>query len=176
MNFDLDKSIALLERGPKVYKSLFYGLGFDWTSINEGEDTWSAFDILGHLIEGEKSDWIPRARIILSKDGAKTTFEPFDRFAQEKATAGKRMDDLLDEFDHLRQDNLGTLRSWNLSDSDLEKTAIHPGHGSVTLRQHLSTWTVHDVNHLHQISRVMVKHYREDIGPWKKYLRIFGGK
>jgi hypothetical protein len=144
---------------------------YDWTSINEGPDTWSAFDIIGHLIHGEKTDWIPRARIFLD-DRANKTFEPFDRFAQEKESLGKTIEELLVDFSHWRKTNLETLISWQLKDRHLDLKAFHPDLGEVTLRQHLATWTIHDAAHMYQVSRVIVKHYAEDVGPWKKYIRI----
>ncbi len=171
-NFNLEKSIALLERTPRAYRELYYGLGHNWTNINEGPDTWSAFDIIGHLIHGELTDWIPRARIMISDDEGSKLLEPFDRFAQKELSKGKTIEQLLDEFERLRKDNLVTLRSWNLTEQQLDSTAIHPELGTVTLSQHLSTWTIHDMGHLYQLSRVMVKHYAEDVGPWKAYSRI----
>ncbi|WP_431127049.1 DinB family protein [Flagellimonas flava] len=171
MNFELNKSIKILERTPAVLKALFYELDADWATINEGPRTWSAYDIVGHLIHGEQTDWIPRAEIILS-DGPDRTFAPFDRFAQEKLSQGKTMEDLLEEFASLRESSLNQLKSWNLSEEDLDKTGVHPDLGEVTLSQLLSTWTVHDLAHINQFSRAMVKHYAKDVGPWKKYIRI----
>lgn len=168
MQYDLQKSLEILERTPATYKSLFYGISPEWSLSNEGPKTWSAFDIIGHLIHGEQTDWIPRARIILS-DAADKTFEPFDRFAQEKLSVGKTMDGLLDDFEALRMQNLEELKSWNLSEEDLEKKGIHPELGEVTLKQLLSVWTIHDLMHLHQVSRVMVKLYKEEIGPFIQY-------
>ncbi|MEM8896436.1 MAG: DinB family protein [Bacteroidota bacterium] len=170
-NFKLEKSIALLERTPGTYRELCYGLGHNWTNINEGSDTWSAFDIVGHLIHGEQTDWIPRARIMLSNDGNKE-LEPFDRFAQKEISKGKTIEELIDQFSVLRKANLDILRSWHLTEEQLDRTAIHPDLGTVTLRQHLSTWTIHDMSHLYQLGRVIVKHYREDLGPWQAYSRI----
>ena len=171
MNFDLNKSIELLERTPRVYKSLFYGLSSDWGSIDEGENTWNAYNIIGHLIYGEQTDWIPRARIILS-DTKDKTFEPYDRFAQDKLFKGVAIDTLLDEFEVIRLKNIEELKSWNLTAQDLDKEGIHPDLGSVTLRELIATWTIHDLGHLNQISRVIVKHYGNDVGPWAKYSRI----
>ena len=173
MNFSLDKTIEVLERTPSTYKTLFQDLSRDWVYANEGENTWSPFDIVGHLIHGEKTDWIPRATIILTK-GTAQKFEVFDRFAQGKVSAGKTMNQLLEEFSALRHQNLQTLKSWQLSESDLEKTGMHPDDsiGLVTLQQLLATWTIHDLNHPHQASRVMVKHYGKEIGPWKAYSNI----
>ena len=170
-NFNLNDSIELLSRMPVTYRALFYGLGGKWTIANEGGDTWSAFDIVGHLIHGERTDWIPRARIILS-DAEEKVFEPFDRFAQKQVSKGKSMDELIDEFEVLRSENLEQLKSWDLTENDLDKTGTHPGLGTVTLRQLIATWAIHDVNHLNQVSRVMVKHYAEDVGPWAEYLKL----
>jgi len=175
MNFNLDKSIAILERTPRVYYELFHELAYDWATINEGENTWSGFDIIGHLIYGEKTDWIPRARIILGESENKT-FEPFDRFAQKKLSAGKTIEDLLIEFAELRSNNLNVLRSWHLTEVELNMEGIHPDLGVVTLRELLSTWTIHDIGHLHQVSRVIVKHYSMDVGPWTEYSGILRKK
>ncbi|WP_045113191.1 DinB family protein [Microscilla marina] len=175
MNFHLDKSIELLARTPQAYKELFTGLQYDWAHINEGANTWNAFDIVGHLIHGEQTDWVPRGRIILGNQADKT-FVPFDRFAQEQLSVGKTMDELLEEFDQLRQANLQELKSWNLSPTDLAKTGIHPDLGTVTLQELLATWTIHDMAHLNQISRALVKHYAQDVGPWHQYIRLLKDK
>lgn len=170
MNFDLKKSIELLGRSPETYETLFSNLNYDWNVINEGQNTWSAYNIIGHLIHGEKTDWIPRAEIILNK-GDKN-FEPYDRFAQEKLYSTQTFEELINEFKILRANNLDKLNSWNLTEQDLDKQGIHPDLGVVTLKQLISTWTIHDMIHLNQISRVIVKHYAKDIGPWKKYVRL----
>ena len=172
MNFNLDKSIQLLQRTPTVLKSLFYQLEHEWTTVNEGPETWSAYDIVGHLIHGEQTDWIPRAKIILDESISDKTFEPFDRFAQKELSKGKTMEDLLEEFSSLRNSTLAELKSWNLTQDKLDKKGMHPELGEVTLRQLLATWTVHDLAHINQMSRVMAKHYANDVGPWKKYIRI----
>lgn len=143
----------------------------DWTSNNEGGETWSAYDIIGHLIHAEKTDWIPRMEIILSSKPDKK-FEPFDRLAQFEESKGKSLTQLLDEFKNLRQTNIGFLRSKKLTDKDFKEIGIHPAFGEITLSQLLATWTVHDLNHIAQISRVMAKHYKTDVGPWVEYLRI----
>ena len=171
MIFDLNKSISILERSPIVYHTLLSGLSDEWIHANEGEGTFSAFDILGHLVHGEKTDWIPRSRIILSDSGDKT-FNPFDRFAQDKLSKGKSMEDLLSEFAIWRARNIEELKSWNLTESLLNKTGVHPQLGPVTLRQLLATWTIHDLGHIHQITRVMVKQFKEEVGPWQKFSRI----
>lgn len=171
MNFTLTKSLEILERTPDVLNSLLQNLSYDWTSNNEGGETWSAYDIVGHLIHGEKTDWIPRAEIILSGKPDKS-FERFDRFAQFKESKGKSLTVLLDEFKRLRKKNLAYLRSKKLTDKNLEEKGVHPDFGEVTLSQLLSTWVVHDLNHIAQIARVMAKQYKEEVGPWIKYLGI----
>jgi len=171
MNFSLSKSIEILERTPDVLIVLLKNISPDWTSNNEGGESWSAYDIVGHLIHGEKTDWIPRMEIILS-DIQDKRFELFDRFAQFEDSKGKSLTQLLDEFKSLRQKNIEFLRSSTLTDNDFEKTGIHPAFGEITLSQLLSTWTVHDLNHIAQISRVMAKHYMKDVGPWVEYLKI----
>lgn len=171
MNFTLPKSIEILERTPGVLRYLLQGLSQDWTSTNEGGDSWNAYDVVGHLIYGEKTDWIPRAEIILS-DKTDKNFVPFDRFAQFTESKGKTLGQLLDEFGAVRNANISKLKSWNLSEADLGKKGNHPAFGAVTLRQLLATWAIHDLNHLAQVSRVMAKHYKEDVGPWIAYLKV----
>jgi hypothetical protein len=170
-DFDLTDAIAVLERTPAALHALLSGLPEVWTESNEGPDTFSAFDNVGHLIHGERTDWIPRARIILAQDGNRS-FEPFDRFAQEKESKGKSLTQLLDEFARLRIENLETLRSWNLSEQQLALEGRHPALGRVTLRQLLATWVAHDLGHIAQSSRVMAKRYRDAVGPWRAYLPI----
>ena len=171
MTFDLHHGIALLERPPAAFRALLAGLPGAWTEPNEGPDTFSAFDNLGHVIHGERADWIPRARVILAQ-GANRTFEPYDRFAQMHESAGKPLAQLLDEFDKLRSQNPVTLRDWRLTDAHLALEGEHPALGPVTLRQLLSTWVAHDLGHLAQTSRVMAKQYRDAVGPWRAYLPI----
>lgn len=171
MKYTLPAAIAILERTPAVLDRWLRDLPDVWTSPNEGPDTWNAFDVMGHLIHGEKTDWIPRARLILS-EAADKRFVPFDRFAQFENSIGKTLPQLLDEFAGLRMENLDTLKSWNLRESDLDKTGIHPTFGAVTLRQHLATWVTHDFTHIGQIARVMAKQYKEEIGPWVKFIGI----
>ena len=171
MKFTLSKSIEILERTPDVLIAMLYSLSTNWTSRNEGGETWSVFDIVGHLIEGEKTDWIPRMEIILS-DKPDKTFEPFDRFAQFEASKGKSLTQLLDEFKRLRNRNIEHLRSKNLTNENNEEKGIHPAFGEITLSQLLSTWTVHDLSHIAQIARVMAKQYKAEVGPWVEYLRI----
>lgn len=171
MKFALSKSIEILERTPDVLITMLDNLSPDWTLINEGEQTWNVFDIVGHLIQGEKTDWIPRMEIILS-DKPDNTFVPFDRFAQFEESKGKSLAQLLVEFKKLRNQNIAHLRSKNLRDEDGNEKGIHPAFGEVTLSQLLSAWTVHDLNHIAQISRVMGKQYKAEVGPWVAYLGI----
>lgn len=171
MEFKINKAIEILERTPIVLQNLLGGLSQDWTHHNEGNNTWSPFDIIGHLIHGEKTDWIPRMEIILSY-GETKSFQPFDRFAQLDDSQGKTLDELLAEFSRLRKLNLENLRSKAVTLEDLKKTGIHPAFGQVSLSQLLSTWVVHDLNHLGQISRVMASQYKANVGPWIEYLGI----
>ncbi|HEX2207543.1 MAG TPA: DinB family protein [Longimicrobium sp.] len=171
MDFDLDRALEVLERTPAVFRALLDGVSEAWTAPNEGPETFSAFDNLGHLVHLERTDWIPRARIILAQ-GPERTFQPVDRFAQYRESQGKTVADLLDEFARLRAENLATLRGWNLTERELALQAEHPALGPVTLRQLLSTWAAHDLGHLAQTSRVMAKQYREAVGPWRAYLPV----
>ena len=171
MDFKLQRSLQVLRRTPKTLKALLSGLSSDWTSANEGPETWSPFDVMGHLIHGEKTDWIPRARIILSKKQDRR-FEEFDRTAQFEDSLGRTMKELLDEFEKLRHKNLETIKGFNLSEEDLNKTGIHPEFGEVTLQQLLATWTAHDLAHIYQISRVMARQYTDAVGPWKELMKV----
>ncbi|MEO8111508.1 MAG: DinB family protein [Ginsengibacter sp.] len=171
MHFTLEKSMEILERTPSVLLTMLHSISVDWTANNEGEDTWSVYDVVGHLIHGEKTDWMPRTEIILSQKNDKA-FKLFDRFAQFEESKGKTLKQLLDEFSTLRQKNIELLRSKNITDHDLEQIGIHPAFGEVTLSQLLATWAVHDLNHILQITRVMAKQYKEEVGPWVEYLRI----
>lgn len=171
MRFDLDQAVAVLERTPSVLSTLLVDLPRGWTRTNEGGESWSAYDVLGHLIHGERTDWVPRARIILD-EGEGRTFDPFDRFAQEQESQGKSLGDLLTEFARLRERNLETLKSLELVPGDLERRGLHPELGSVTLGELLATWVVHDLGHLAQIGRSMAAHYAEDVGPWAEYLPV----
>lgn len=171
MDFDLARGTAILERTPATLNALLSGLSPDWTDPNEGPDTFSVFDNVGHLIHGERTDWIPRARIILEQ-GANRRFEPYDRFAQNRESKGKTLTQLLEEFAVLRAENVATLRSWKLTDTQLALMGEHPGLGSVSMRQLLAAWVVHDLGHVAQIARVMAKQYRQAIGPWHEYLPI----
>ena len=169
--FDLARATEILERTPAVFRALLGDLSDAWTSPNEGPETFSAFDNLGHLVHGERTDWIPRARIIL-EHGPGRAFEPFDRFAQVHESRGKRVGDLLGELEQLRAENLATLRGWRLGPRELALEGEHPALGRVTLEQLLATWVVHDLGHLAQTSRVMAKQYKGLIGPWRAYLPI----
>ena len=171
MDFNLLQSFEILERTPGVYRALLSGLSDDWAHSNEGGESWSAYDIVGHLIHGEKTDWMPRVAIIMGNTENKT-FVPFDRFAQFQDSKGKTLGQLLDEFQNLRKENLHKLKELNLTEEDLDRKGVHPDLGEVSLRQLLSTWTIHDLGHLNQVSRVMVKQYKEEVGPWKAYSRI----
>lgn len=173
MEFNLDRSIEILERTPSVLHTWLSGLSDDWILPNEGPDTFSPFDVVGHLIHGEKTDWMVRIGILLSeKDPSTRTFAPFDRFAQFRESQGKTMDQLLDEFNTLRAHNLDRLRILPLPGPVLDASANHPALGRVTLRQLLATWTVHDIGHLAQIARVMSRQYKSEVGPWMEYLPI----
>ena len=184
VEFDLAQAIAILTRTPATLDALLRGLPDIWVLRNEGrkneggntgnkqaKDTWSAFDILGHLIVGERTDWMPRARIIL-EIGEARPFDPFDRFAQAKESQGKSLEQLLDEFARLRQENVAALQSLQLKPEDLARRGTHPELGAVTLSQLLATWAVHDLTHLHQLSRVMAHQYRDVVGPWSAYLGV----
>ncbi len=171
MNFTLPKSIEILERTPDVLITMLQNISLDWSSNNEGGETWSVYDIIGHLIHAEKTDWIARMEIILS-DKSDKTFEPFDRFAQFENSKGKSLSQLLDKFKALRKMNIEHLRSKKLTNENMEEKGIHPSLGEVTLSQLLATWTVHDLNHIAQISRVMAKQYKAEVGAWEAYLKI----
>ena len=171
ITYNLTESIGILSRTPFVLESLLQDMPLAWAFNNEGEETFSPFDVVGHLIHGEKTDWVARMEIILS-DKPDKTFERYDRFAQFKDSEGKTLNQLLEEFKKLRKKNLEILRSKNLQPADLLKTGIHPSFGPVTLQQLLSTWTVHDLSHIAQITRVMCKQYKEEVGPWINYLPI----
>jgi hypothetical protein len=171
MQFNIQRSIEILERTPAVLNALLTGLNDEWVMNNEGPDTFSPFDVIGHLIHGERNDWIARTKMILESGNTKT-FVPWDRFAQFENSKGKTLQQLLEEFEQLRKENLAWLKSSNLSDTDLDKKGMHPVLGNVTLRNLLATWVVHDLTHLAQITRVMAKQYREEMGPWPEFFRI----
>ena len=169
MRFDLSDGVAVLERTPRVLRDLLAGLPDGWILATEGPETWSPFDVVGHLIHGERTDWIPRLEIILA-DGESRPFEPFDRFAQFKESRGRTLEELLDTFAVLRARSLARLASFELRPDDLTRRGRHPELGTVTLEQLLATWVVHDLSHLGQITRVMGKAYTEAVGPWAEYL------
>ncbi|PRX56450.1 DinB family protein [Flagellimonas meridianipacifica] len=171
MVFELDKAIEILERTPASIETLLHGISNEWLMHNEGDNTWSPYEIIGHLIHGEKTDWIPRAKIILSQSQNKT-FEPFDRFAQNKQGQTKTISELLKEFKKLRAENIKELLALNIDKLALKKTGIHPELGEVNLQELLSTWVVHDLGHIAQISRVMAKQYKDEVGVWQAYLGI----
>jgi len=171
MEHDLDNTMVLLARTPAALDALLRDLPESWTSPSEGGESWSAFDVVGHLIHGERTDWMARARMIL-QFGETKTFVPFDRRAQFRESEGKSLGQLLDEFARLRSENLRELRGLNLQPADFERRGRHPALGTVTLSQLLATWVVHDLTHLHQISRIMAYQYREAVGPWSKYLGV----
>ena len=171
MRFDLQQTIALLSRTPSTLNALLRDLPQTWTLGNEGGKTWSPFDIVGHLIHGERTDWMVRARIIL-QHGESRPFDPFDRLAQTRESQGKSLAELLDEFARLRTENIKALCAMNLQPSDFDRRGRHPELGMVTLSQLLATWAVHDLTHLHQLSRVMAYQYRELVGPWSAYLGV----
>lgn len=171
MPFDLDEAIAVLERTPRVLDAWLRGLPESWTSCNEGPQTFSAFDVVGHLIHGERTDWIPRLQRIL-EHGERKAFDPFDRFAQYEASGGKTLADLLDELAHLRAGSLARLRAIGIDDAKLALRGRHPELGTATVQQLLSTWVVHDLGHVAQIARVMSKRWSAEVGPWKPYLPV----
>ena len=171
MHFDLELSITLLGRTPDTLGALLDGLGEPWVRGTEGPDTFSPFDVVGHLIDGEETDWIPRARIILAQ-GSDLRFEPYDRFRHRARNAGRSLESLLSEFARLRAANLDLLRSWRLTARQLDLPGEHPSLGRVTLRQLLASWVVHDLGHLAQVARVMAKQYGEEVGPWVPFLPV----
>jgi DinB family protein len=172
--FSLEEAIPILERTPRAIDAMLRGLPDDWVCCNEGESTFSPFDVVGHLIHGEQTDWMPRAHMILEGGDART-FEPFDRFAHLTACQGKTLDDLLEDFARLRAANLASLRMLRLLPSDLDRPGRHPTLGIVTMRQLLATWVAHDLDHVFQIARVMARQYADEVGPWRSHLRIISG-
>ena len=171
MKFNIQKAMPILERTPLIVAMLLKDLDNDWIYNNEGPDTWSPFDVVGHYIHGEKTDWIPRLNIILGEQDDKR-FVPFDRFAQFRDSKGRSLDELLDEFARLRRENLEKLRNVKLDEATLSKKGIHPAFGEVTLEELLSSWVVHDLGHISQIARVLAKQYKEAVGPWTAYMGI----
>ena len=171
MEHNLAQTIALLARTPAALNALLRDLPETWTLQNEGEDTWSAFDVVGHLIHGERTDWMPRAKMVL-QFGETKTFEAFDRLGHVGESQGKSVGQLIDEFARLRSENLDQLRALNLRQEDLKRRGRHPALGAVTLSELLAAWATHDLTHLHQISRIMAHQYREAVGPWSAYLGV----
>jgi len=173
-SFAMDEAVAILTRTPATLDALLRGLPDGWIAAHEGGNTWSPFDVIGHLIHGERTDWMQRARIILEQ-GETRPFDKFDRLAQFKESEGRTLDTLLDEFATLRQKNLRELAALGLTDADLDRRGRHPELGVVTLRQLLATWVAHDLDHVTQIARVLARQYSNEVGPWRAYLRIISG-
>jgi hypothetical protein len=171
MDYDLDLSLDVLGRTPAALTALLAGVGEPWARGTEGPDTFSPFDVVGHLIDGEETDWVPRARLILA-EGDDPRFTPYDRFRHRQRNAGRTLGSLLTEFDRLRAANLALVRSWGLTDRQLDLPGTHPTLGRVTLRQLLAAWVVHDLGHLAQVARVMAKQYRAAVGPWERFLPV----
>jgi len=171
MRFHLERSADVLRRTPGILHALLHEADETWSRATEGPETFSPFDVIGHLIDGEETDWIPRARIILAR-GPDPAFEPYDRFRHRGRNAQRSLGSLLEEFAQLRAANLDVLRAWRLTEPDLDLPGVHPGLGPVTLRQLLAAWVVHDLGHIAQVARVMAKQYREEIGPWMPYLPV----
>jgi len=171
MKYSLERSYEILDRTPAVLQALLAGLSDDWIMPNEGPETFSPYDVVGHLIHGEKTDWTARAKMILEFGNTKT-FERWDRTAMYEASKGKTMQQLLDEFAILRKENMNWFRSLNLTEADMDRKGMHPVLGEVTLRNLLATWVAHDLTHLAQIARVMAKQYKEEMGPWPEFFRI----
>ncbi len=171
MKYSLERSYEILDRTPTVLQALLSGLPDDWVMPNEGPETFSPYDVIGHLIHGEKTDWTARAKMIL-EFGNTQTFVKWNRFAQYEESKGKSLQQLLDEFDVIRKENMGWFKSLNLTEDDLDRKGMHPVLGEVTLRNLLATWVVHDLTHVAQITRVMAKQYKDEMGPWPEFFRI----
>ena len=174
MQFELEKAVSILKRTPGVIKAMLHDLDEEWLNSNEGADTWTPVEIIGHLVHGEKTDWIPRTHHILA--GNKQAFEPFDMNGHLKELEGKSFNQLLEEFKSLRQNNILALKEAGITEKTLALTGTHPTLGTVTLRQLLASWVVHDLTHIHQLSRVLAKQYDEAVGPWKAFMGVLGGK
>jgi DinB family protein len=172
--FVMEEGVAVLARTPATLDAMLRGLPEAWIAANEGDKTWSPYDVVGHLIHGERTDWMPRVKMILAH-GESRAFDTFDRFAQFTASQGRTLDSLLDEFATCRRDNLRELAELSLTGADLDRRGRHPVFGSVTLRQLLATWVAHDLDHVVQISRVLAQQYASEVGPWSAYLRIISG-
>jgi len=172
--FVLSEAVSILSRTPRVLDAMLRGLSEPWGVAHEGGQTWSPFDVIGHLIHGERTDWVPRAKIILEHGDARP-FEKFDRLAQFSVSTGRTLESLLDEFAALRRQSIEELESLQLTPADLDRPGRHPELGPVTMRQLLATWTAHDLDHVMQISRVLARQYTDEVGPWRAYLRIISG-
>jgi hypothetical protein len=168
--FNLDDAVAVLGRTPAGLDALLKDLPETWVRATEGDGTWSPYDVVGHLIHGERADWIPRARHILA--GERGPFEPFDREAQFRESRGRSLGELLETFAELRRENVAALAGMKLTSADLSRKGLHPELGEVTLGQLLATWVVHDLDHVGQIVRTTAKVYAEAVGPWRAYLSI----
>ncbi len=175
MQFDLTRTVTTLSQTPIVLRALLTGVPDELAKANEGGESWSPFDVLGHLIHGEKTDWIPRARII-TEEGEARSFESFDRSAQFEESKGKTLEDLLVEFTNLRQENIQQLIELQPLEEDLEKAGTHPDFGRVTLGQLLDTWVVHDYGHIAQVARTLAKQFADGVGPWRQYLTVLGDR
>jgi hypothetical protein len=171
MEQNLGMTMALLARTPATLDAMLRDLPDGWISANEGDKTFSAYDVVGHLAHGERTDWMPRVKMIL-EFGEGRAFEPYDRFAQERESNGKLLGELLDEFATVRAENVATIREMNLTPQDMDRRGKHPRLGTVTLGQLLSTWAAHDMTHLHQIARIMAHQYRDAVGPWSVFLGV----
>lgn len=171
MSIAVSDAINLLNRTPKLLRDMLEGLPDHLIQANEGGETWSPYDVVGHLIHGDKTDWIPRLRICLS-DTTDKTFQPFDRFAQFEDSKDKTLQDLLSTFEQIRTENITALKEMKLRNEDYQRRAVHPALGEVNLGQLLTTWVVHDLDHIYQVSRILAHQFRDDVGPWKAYLRI----
>ena len=175
MHFELDRAVPVLERTHGVLRALLSGLPDEWIRATEGPGTWSPFDVVGHLVHGERTDWLPRVEIML-RDGELRAFPPFDRFAMFEASRGRTLDQLLDEFATLREAGLERLRALQLRQSDLARAGRHPQLGQVRLGEHLATWVAHDLSHIGQIVRVMGRQYADAVGPWLAFLPMLQGE
>ena len=171
----VEEATAVLARTPRALDALLRGLPDGWIAANEGGESWSPYDVVGHLIHGERTDWIPRVRRLL-EHGESLAFEKFDRLAQFEESKGKTLASLLDEFGEVRAQSLRDLTALNLTAADLDRRGRHPAFGPVTLRQLLSTWMAHDLDHVSQIARVIARQYSDEVGPWRAYLRIINGQ
>lgn len=172
MSFDLERAVEVLERTPRTVAALLSGLSESWLLANEGEETFSPRDVVGHMLHGEETDWIPRVEIILN-EGTRKPFTPFDRFIFREKFEGFTMEELLERFAEARSRSLTRLASLELDEAALDREGQHPALGRVTLRQLLAAWAVHDLAHLRQVARVMAKQYHQDVGPWERYFRVF---